>query len=74
MRDRRGRSPAEAVDALLAALQNADAAGSVWDDSGMVAAHLGALGGLAPASPEVCQVVSMHDLRGEGLSPGSVPD
>lgn len=58
VRDRHGRSPSEAVDALLAALQNADSAGSVWDDSGMVAAHLEALGQIVPASPEVSRGTS----------------
>lgn len=53
VRDRRGRSPPEAVDALLGALRGGDAAGSLWDDSGMVAAHLEALGCIAPSSPEV---------------------
>lgn len=52
VRDRLGRSPEEAVAALLTALTHADNGGNPWDDSGMVAAHLEALGHLAPATPQ----------------------
>lgn len=53
VRDRRGRSPDGACDALLGWLRHADNAGNAWDDSALTAARLEALASLRPSSPQV---------------------